>query len=542
MYHQVKLDRRAVQFFGFSVIDAQGKRRYYVYLVLAFGTSSAVSITDKLTKPIKIMCFVMAIILCLYIDDGLIIGKSFRFCEASYKYSVFLLQMSGWTLQEAKCISLPSNQILYLGYILDSNSMRISVEPSKCLRVVQMISALKTLFNNDEKIACRELAGLCGLLAHLIHSHGSFISVISRHCNHNLGKEVTMRGWESFLRITVDMLVELDMCQDNIFELNGQPLIKEEAVVAVMNPTQINLIVKDIDPLDKVKERHVFVSDSSDSKAFFFKAGELRLTDEYLFTQTEAQLSSSYRELLAVEKSFIMYSEYFKTLAGSLLIWVTDSSCLVSFLEKGSRIPMIQKVVMKIKKLEFQFKLKIKGKWLSRDEELLRMADAGSKLHLCSDQFGISTEDFLNLQVLVGKKFTVDGFGSAVSRKCLKFISACPQQGCLDVDFFNHTMSSSNFYFLHPPPKLLIRLVEKIQCYSSVQGVIILPAWISHGFWSFFVKQGYFEWFVSRFWFISPTYESYSRNTMFQGKKSFKTIALEFDTSSRSRLKCPDFN
>ena len=542
MYHQVHLDKRAVQFFGFSVVDAQGKRRYYVYLVLAFGTSSAVAITDKLTKPIKLMCFVMAIILCLYIDDGLIIGNSFRFCEASYKYSVFLLQMAGWTLQEAKCISIPSNRILYLGYILDSEVMRILVEVSKCLRVVQMIDEVKSLFNKDKKIECRDLASLCGLLAHLIHSHGSFISVISRHCNNSLGKEVTRSGWESSLCVTVDMLVELNMCQDNIIALNGQPLIKEEAVVAVMDPTQIELIINDVDPLDMEKERHVFVSDSSDSKAFFFKAGELRITDEYMFTPTEAQLSSSFRELLAVEKSFIMYSEYFKTLSGALLIWVTDSACLVSFLEKGSRVPMIQKTVMRIKKLEFQFKLKIKGKWVSRNEELLRMADAGSKIHLCSDQFGVSTEDFLEIQSLVGRKFTVDGFGSAVSKKCLKFISACPQQGCLDVDFFSHTMSTAEFYFLHPPPKLLVRLAEKIQCYNSVRGIIIMPAWRSHGFWSFFVKQGYFEWFVKRFWVISPTYESYSRNTMFQGKKSFATLVLEFDTAFRNKLKCPSFD
>ena len=539
MYHHVKLHKDATQYCGFSVVDESGVRRYYEYLVLAFGLSPAVYITDKLTRPIKAFCIKMAICINLYIDDGLLIGFSYKFCKASYNFNVFILMLSGWTIQEAKCISTPTKRILYLGYYLDSELMRISVDESKCQRVVDMVDNVKKHFSERRKISCKAVASLCGLLAHLFNSHGQFIAVVSRNCNHSLGKEVCRSGWESQLWVTIDMITELDLCVQNIFCLNGQPLIREQEVVSVIKPTQVKFMLEGLDPLDKNREKQIFVSDSSESKAFWFKAGDCRLVDEYLFDQTQKDLSSGFRELISVSKAFEVYSSYFSSLRGSMIIWLTDSTSLVSFLEKGSRIPAIQQEVIKIKKKEYAFGLKLKAKWISRDDEILRLADAGSKLHLCSDQYGISTEDFIMIQEAAEKKFSIDGFASAVSRKTEKFISACPQLGACDTDFFSCTMDSSEYYYLHPPPKLLFRLVSKISCYKNVRGAILLPVWRSHSFWVAFVQQKYFVWFVKKFIFFSPTYVAYSPNTIFQGKKDFLSLVIFFDTSGYFRLECP---
>ena len=486
------------------------------------------------------LCLKLAISLSIYIDDGLIVSKSERFCKAGYMFSVFVLIMGGWTLQEAKCISVPKQQILYLGYHLNSDSMRISVPEVKIVRVCWLINEIKICFDEGKTISCKFLASLCGLLAHLIPSHGKFISIISRHCNNELGRAVTLRDWNSYVVITQEMLLELNLCRDNIGRLNGQPLVIERAVVSVIKPFQVDYIIENMDPRDKFRNIDIFVSDSSEDKAFFFKAGDVRLVNEYLFSQTEQELSSSFRELLAVKHSFELYPAYFESQRGSLIVWITDSTALCSFLEKGSRISDIQKVCLEIKILEYKYGLKLKPKWISRDENLLKLADKGSKLHLCSDQYGLSNEDFLNVQIFAGKKFNLDGFATAKSSKTLKFISECPQLNCLDVDFFTHTMSSEYFYYLHPPPKLLNRLVSKIKCYCNVKGVIILPVWQSHNFWVSFVKQGIFEDFVKNFMIFSPFYVAHSQNSLFQGRKHFQTLAILFDTSSKFSLVCPN--
>lgn len=236
-----------------------------------------------------------------------------------------------------------------------------------------------------------------------------------------------------------------------------------------------------------------------------------------------------------------MYSEYFASRKNSVILWITDSACLCSFLEKGSRILEIQKIVIRIKIQEFSYGIKLKPKWVSRETPLLRLADLGSKLHLCSDQYGVSSVDFLKIQAFMKKPFTIDGFASSVSRRTFKYIAPCPQYDSMDTDFFSHRMLGDQVYYLHPPPKLLVRLINKITCYRNVQGCLVMPLWRSHSFWNHVIKANKFAWFVKDFLIFSPYYESFSPKTMFQGFKKFKTLVILFDTSCRNELTFPDF-
>ena len=128
--------------------------------------------------------------------------------------------------------------------------------------------------------------------------------------------------------------------------------------------------------------------------AYSFKAGDCKIVSDYLFTPQETELSSGHRELLSIIKAFEHYSNYFSTLKGQIVIWITDSMCLYSFLCIGSRNLVIQKLLIQLKILEFKYSLKIIPKWLPRDSSLITLADCGSKLFKSSNEFGISLNDF----------------------------------------------------------------------------------------------------------------------------------------------------
>lgn len=142
--------------------------------------STAVFLVEQLTRPIKSFCLVNDVSLSIYIDDGIVVHKTKRACQAAYNFSVFLLLLSGWELQLSKCISEPCQEILYLGYLLNSKDLIISVPESKCDKVVKMITDLEELFYAQSLVKNKRIAQLCGLLAHCYYSHGSFCSVVSR--------------------------------------------------------------------------------------------------------------------------------------------------------------------------------------------------------------------------------------------------------------------------------------------------------------------------------------------------------------------------
>ena len=68
-YHHVSINESYTQFLGFSwIID--GKRRFFVFLVLPFGISSACHLFTKLLRPLVKHWRAKGFSIVVYVDDG----------------------------------------------------------------------------------------------------------------------------------------------------------------------------------------------------------------------------------------------------------------------------------------------------------------------------------------------------------------------------------------------------------------------------------------------------------------------------------------
>ena len=56
MYHQVMLDPSITELFGFAILDEFGNDKFFKYIKLPFGTSTAVFLVTKLLRPLKLFC------------------------------------------------------------------------------------------------------------------------------------------------------------------------------------------------------------------------------------------------------------------------------------------------------------------------------------------------------------------------------------------------------------------------------------------------------------------------------------------------------
>ena len=197
---------------------------------------------------------------------------------------------------------------------------------------------------------------------------------------------------------------------------------------------------------------------------------------------------------------------------------------------------------MDIKLLEFKFNIHLYPKWLPRSHQLISMADYGSKLSHSSDEYGISNTDFLFLLNKFNISVTCDGFASSKNCRVSKFISAVPQINCLDVDFFLHSMLSTELYYLNPPVNCIYRTINKIKLYSDITCLLVCPFWRSHIFWTSLVDSHSFKWFIKDYCIFNPYYVSSSKCTMFQGFKNFPSIAFLIKTNQRNGVPLPDLN
>ena len=540
MYHQLFLDPSITDFFGFAVPNIQGEISYYKYKRLPFGTATAVYIMDQLLRPLKIFCHKLHCDISVYIDDGLCIEATFYRCLISIYFIITIVSFCGWTFQIPKCNFVPSTKILYLGYWLNSVDLTLTLPDIKVEKIYFMLNNLKSFYHQSLPFPAKELASFLGKLAHALYTHGNFVRIVSRAANYHLGSVVSTQDWNAFLYVTHDMFQEFLLCDKYFVKFNGRPMFLAQKSFEIFDQNTVQFLISDINPAHVNLEASTIVSDASNTETYAYIAGKCSLVSNYMFTPTEQELSSSFRELLAISHGFDKFFNFLQTQRNKIVIWITDNQCVFSFLNKGSRVPAIQKVLLQIKEKEYALGLLLYVKWMHRETDPIRLADLGSKLNSSSDEYGIDHDHFNFLQQYFKVIFEIDAFASYRNRRCSRFISKIPQNEAFDVDFFLCNLNVKLLFYIHPPTHLIRKVISKILLYSDFHGVLIVPIWRSSAFWSCLIDKSFFSWFIQDFVIFNPTYVSFSKDTIFKGQKKFKTLAILINTSTRSRILLPE--
>ena len=110
----------------------------YVYCVLPFGLGPAPRRFTKITKPILVHIRQNLVIRCVMI---LIFGKTKSDCLQKAKKVITMLQELGFTISIQKSILEPTQQIEFLGLILDSIQMKVFLPEPKVLDLIESCQA-----------------------------------------------------------------------------------------------------------------------------------------------------------------------------------------------------------------------------------------------------------------------------------------------------------------------------------------------------------------------------------------------------------------
>ena len=99
--------------------------------MLSLGLSSVPRVFTKLLKPIFSQMRQEGHTVLGYIDDCLIIAKSYQECSFATLRLRNLLLSLGFSINEKKSLCVPDQQIVFLGYEIDSRKMTIAPTPQK---------------------------------------------------------------------------------------------------------------------------------------------------------------------------------------------------------------------------------------------------------------------------------------------------------------------------------------------------------------------------------------------------------------------------
>ena len=506
-HHHIKILLTHTKYLGAVFKKTDGSIQYFVYKFLPFGVSSAVHVMTKVMKPVSAYIANQGIRHTIYLDDGRVLANSQAQIAQDYATVVGILQRAGWFLAVKKSDTLDSTSQVkkYLGFLIDSQNMKVSIPVDKEQALRQEIQTL--ISRHGSRVPAKQMAAVLGQMISCAPALGRLPLIFARPAYSEMEGEVEKKGWKATVKVTLRIVNSLAAFLENLESFNGNPISHSDrsiSLLSIIGPPSHHFTTKILPQHVMELPREVFVSDASnvavcsyslfDSEPFFF-VGQLQ--------QQQVTLSSGYRELLAVKLALQARLDtrgpWDQT---TNVFWLTDSENLVVFLNKGSSKQPIQQLVLEIMTLAKQLRIVLFPIHLRREDPRIKMADAGSRVR-DSDDWSLDSASFAYLQGMFGP-FSIDLFADTSNAKAPQFYSdfLCP--GSLGIDAFTHSWSGENAWIC-PPISQVLKVIRKLKL-SKLTGLLIIPAWKAANYWAIlFPKNKETPSFVQTTFEIKPT-------------------------------------
>ena len=132
----------------------------FEFICLPFGLSSAPRVFTKVLKPFVGSIRNKGIRLVIYLDDMAIISSSRELSSQEGAIVVQILESLGFIINREKSVLIPSQKIVFLGYVIDSLAMTVSLPEEKLNKLKEQTLSLW----ERPQCSIRELAHVVGLI------------------------------------------------------------------------------------------------------------------------------------------------------------------------------------------------------------------------------------------------------------------------------------------------------------------------------------------------------------------------------------------
>ena len=205
----------------------QGK--VYEYTVLPFGLVTAPRLFMKLLKPVLANLRAAGVRLIRYLDDFLIIGKMKPEAEGAYMKMKSLLEGLGFIVNAEKSLPIATQKIEFLGFIIDSARMDISLPVQK---MKEILSECRHLLR-DKVTTIHKLARLVGMLVAtnlavppaLLHYRAlQALKIDALHRHHS---------YESVVILNHQSTLDLTWWIDHLTRQNSSPIVQSPLMMTI---------------------------------------------------------------------------------------------------------------------------------------------------------------------------------------------------------------------------------------------------------------------------------------------------------------------
>lgn len=415
------------------------KGAYYQYTCLPNGLACAPRLFTKILKPIYAHLHSVGHVSMGHIDDSFLVGYTRSACELNIQHTVECFDSLGFVIHPEKSVLIPTQELEFLGFLLNSISMTIRLPPSKAAHVK---SACENLLSKT-KVTIRELAHVIGLLVSSLPG--------------------VQFGRLHYRQLEKDKSRALQLCKGNY---DGPVTLSNDSRSELQ--WWVNNITSSFMPITQDKPDFILTTDAS-------KIGWGAVCGDHktggCWDLDEQQYHINYLESKAV---LLGLKSLCSGTQNKHIRIQSDNTTTVAYLNAMGGIKSLHCNNMAIQIWEWCSQRNI---WISASHipgSTNVEADKESRKINDSTEWSLSMIVYHRLAQLWGP-FQVDLFASRLNFKVPVYVSWRPDPGAMFTNAF--FMSWGPYYFYAFPPFSLITLcLQKIEEDQS-SGVLLVPLW-----------------------------------------------------------------
>lgn len=411
----------------------------YEFNCLPFGLSIAPLIFTKIMKPVVEHLRLHGYLSTIYLDDILLIGKSYSECVENVNITKKLLNNLGFIVNQKKSNMDPKTSCNFLGFVIDTKQFCVKLPQEKRDRIKKEILIIKD--TKSSKI--RAFAKFIGLL----------ISVCP----------AIDYGWVHTKIFEREKFVNLRKQGDyeNQMILNKE-LLNEDLDWWFHNVDQ------SVSPIRNNKYEYEYFSDASKTG---WGASFNNEKINGFWTEQEKHYHINILEMLA---AFFALKTFAGKLYNTQILLRIDNTTAISCINRMGSVqyPHLNKISREIWLFCEQRKLFVFASYIKSCENII--ADFESRKKQSDTEWELAHYAFSQIVTSFGMP-EIDLFASRSNTKIDKYISWKPDPYAYCIDAF--TVNWSNFFFYaFPPFAVILKTLNKI-IVEKATGILVIPFW-----------------------------------------------------------------
>ena len=416
------------------------KEQRYEYNALPNGLALAPRKFTKLLKPVFATLRKKGHVSTAFLDDSLLLGGTREECIDNIQDTLTLFQQLGFVVHPTKSVLRPAKRIQYLGVIIDSESMTVTLTADRARSLKEGCRELR----GKKKPTIREAAQVIGKIV------ASFPAVRYGPLHYRSleeDKKEALResrgDFDHTMTLSESSQTELKWWEDNVESASNDVCTGDPEVVI-----------------------------STDASLIGWGCDCEGVSAGGQWLPVEQNFHINYLELKAALLALKCFQTKIERKHVRLLIDNTTAVACINHMGT-SHSPSCNSVTQSLWEWGIDHNVWISAAHIPGKENTV--ADAESRRINLDAEWKIDTELLQSAFTQLGVVPTIDLFASRLNAQITRYVAFRPDPAAVAVDAFSVSWKDETFYAF-PPFSILARVLQKVQ-QDQAAGVLVVPDW-----------------------------------------------------------------